>query len=107
MKRVEFAGNSLASLRDFPEAIRKEIGVQLHKLQLGLSPTDWRPMPVIGSGVREIRVRDSQGAFRVIYISALADVVYVLHAFQKKTQKTASKDLNIAALRLQRLLEIK
>jgi phage-related protein len=107
MKRVEFAGNSLAALRDFPEAIRKEIGVQLHKLQLGLSPTDWRPMPAIGSGVREIRVRDSEGAFRVIYISALADVVYVLHAFQKKTQKTASKDLNIAALRLQRLLEIK
>ncbi|MGN8019158.1 type II toxin-antitoxin system RelE/ParE family toxin [Phyllobacterium sp. 22229] len=107
MKRMEFLGDSLPSLRDFPESARKEIGVQLHKLQLGLHPTDWRPMSAIGNGVREIRVRDSQGAFRVIYITALADVIYVLHAFQKKAQKTASKDLNIAALRLQRLLEIK
>jgi phage-related protein len=53
----------------------------------------------VGPAVREIRVRDSAGAFRVRYVAALADAIYVLHAFQKKTARTAKRDLNLAALR--------
>jgi phage-related protein len=103
MKRLEFLGDALERLRDFPEAVRKEAGVQLHKIQLGLDPSDWKPMTAIGQGVREIRIREETGAFRIIYVAKLEDAVYVLHAFQKKTQQTAKKDLDIAAWRLRQI----
>ena len=57
-------------------------------------------MPSIGAGVREIRVRERAGAFRVIYVATFVDVVYVLHAFQKKTRQTAKRDVDLAASRL-------
>lgn len=57
-------------------------------------------MPAIGSGVREIRVRERAGAFRVIYVANFAEAIYVLHAFQKKTRQTAKRDLDLAASRL-------
>jgi len=60
-------------------------------------------MPTVGSGVHEIRVRDGSGAYRVIYIATLADSVHVLHAFQKKSQRTARHDIEIATLRLRQL----
>jgi phage-related protein len=66
MKRLEFLGDWLDRLREFPFEARKEAGVQLHKVQLGLDPSDWKPMTTIGPGVREIRLRDQSGAFRVI-----------------------------------------
>jgi phage-related protein len=53
-----------------------------------------------GAGVREIRVRERAGAFRAIYVATFADVVYVLHAFQKKTRQTAKRDVDLAASRL-------
>ncbi len=72
-------------------------------MQRGLEPDDWKPMTNIGPGVRELRVRDETGAFRVVYIATLPDAVYVLHAFQKKTRQTAKPDLEIAALRLRQI----
>jgi phage-related protein len=69
-------------------------------VQRGLDPDDWRPMPSIDAGVREIRVREAAGAFRVIYVATFADVVYVLHAFHKKTRQTAKRDVDLAASRL-------
>lgn len=56
-------------------------------------------MPTIGKGVEEIRVRDDSGAYRVIYTARLADAVYVLHAFQKKTQATSKRDIELAKQR--------
>jgi len=103
MKRLEFLGDALDRLRDFPEPARKEAGVQLHKIQLGLEPSDWKPMTAIGAGVREIRIRDETGAFRIIYVTRIEDAVYVLHAFQKKTQQTAKRDLDIATARLRQI----
>jgi phage-related protein len=100
MKRLEFLGDALDELRDFPEGARKEAGVQLHKVQQGLDPSDWKPMPSVGAGVREIRIWDDRGAFRVIYVAQRASGVYVLHAFQKKTQQTTKRDLDLARLRL-------
>jgi phage-related protein len=105
MKRVEFLGDSLDRLRDFPEAARKQAGVQLHKVQLSLEPTDWKPMPTVGAGVREIRIRDEAGAFRVLYVAHIGDGIYVLHAFQKTTRQTAKRDLNIASSRLREIQE--
>lgn len=68
-------------------------------VQSGRDPGDWKPLVGVGSGAREIRIRDEAGAFRVIYIAKFADANYVLHAFQKKTQKTARSDLELAARR--------
>jgi phage-related protein len=56
-------------------------------------------MPGVGSGVCGTRVRDATGAFRMIYVVKFVDVIYVLHTFQKKTQKTAKGDLELAARR--------
>jgi phage-related protein len=100
MKPIAFVGSALDDLRDFPIGARRKAGHQLDRVQRGLEPDDWKPMPSIGAGVREIRVRDEVGAFRVIYIAVLAEAVYVLHAFQKQTQQTAKRDLNLAAARL-------
>ncbi len=103
MKPLVFLGDALEQLRDFPEDARRQAGVQLHKIQLGLEPNDWKPMATIGPGVREIRIRDEAGAFRVIYVTRIEDAVYVLHAFQKKTQQTAKRDLDLATSRLRQI----
>jgi phage-related protein len=102
-KPVTFHGDSLDRLRDFPQDARREAGHELYQVQKGLDPSDWKPMPTIGAGVREIRIRDGIGAYRVIYIATLADAIHVLHVFQKKSQKTAQRDLALAAARLRAL----
>lgn len=103
MKRLVFLGDSLGALRQFPEGARKEAGVQLHKVQLGLDPSDWKPMATVAPGVREIRIRDEAGAFRVLYVASVGSSIYVLHAFQKKTQRTAKRDIDLAASRLKQI----
>lgn len=103
MRRVEFLGDSLEQLRDFPESARKEAGVQLHKVQLAIEPSDWKPMASIGPGVREIRIWDDTGTFRLIYVVRRPDAVHVLHAFQKKTRQTPKRDLDLARLRLREI----
>ena len=103
MKPIVFLGDSLSDLRAFPGRARRDAGFQLDRVQRGLDPQDWKPMKTVGPGVREIRVRDATGAFRVIYIAALADAVYVLHAFAKKTGATPQRDLTLAQLRLRAL----
>jgi phage-related protein len=103
MKDVEFRGTALTDLRSFPEAVRREAGYQIDRVQNGDDPADWKPMKTIGPGVREIRVRDEAGAFRVIYVAKFAATVYVLHCFQKTTQKTSKADLDIAEKRFRDL----
>ncbi|ESW64236.1 type II toxin-antitoxin system RelE/ParE family toxin [Mesorhizobium sp. C280B] len=102
MKVIEWLGSSRADVRAFPEYARIEAGWQLELVQRGDDPDDWKPMQIVGAGVREIRVREASGAFRVIYLATLEDRVLVLHAFQKKTQATSKKDLDLAAQRLKR-----
>jgi phage-related protein len=100
MKRIFFLADTLDQIREFPLDVRKDIGTELRRVQSGLEPIDWKPMKSIGSGVREIRVRDATGAFRVIYVLSKANGIYVLSAFQKKTQKTSKHELALAAIRL-------
>ena len=104
MKRLAFYGRSHADLSKFPEGPRRKAGYQLNLVQEGLEPEDWKPMPSIGPGVREIRVRDTSGAFRVVYVATFADAIYVLHAFQKKTQRTALLDIELARSRFRQLV---
>lgn len=103
MKPIAFVGSALDEMRDFPVGARREAGYQLDRVQRGLEPDDWKPMTSVGPGVREIRVREAAGAFRVIYVATLVEAVYVLHAFQKKTQQTAKRDLDLAALRFRQI----
>ena len=103
MKRITFLGDSLKRLREFPEDARQDTGYQLDRVQRGKQPDDFKPMPSIGKGVEEIRVRDETGAFRVVYTARLAHAAYVLHAFQKKTQRTPKRDIDLAAQRFKEL----
>jgi phage-related protein len=75
VKQIAFLGDSLDELRAFPEAARREAGHQLDRVQRGLDPDDWRPMSIIGQGVREVRIRAEAGIFRVFYIAAFAEAV--------------------------------
>ena len=99
MKRICFLGNSLECLREFPDDARQDAGYPLDRVQRGHPAHDFKPMPVIGKGVEEIRVRDEAGVFRVVYTARMADAVYVLHAFQKKTQTTSKRDVDLAKAR--------
>jgi phage-related protein len=105
MKPVRFLGDSLKCLRAFPQGARQDAGRQLDKVQRGQQPDDFKPMPAIGKGVEEIRVWDETATFRVVYTARLADAVYVLHAFQKKTPATARRDIDIAKSRFNRLIQ--
>lgn len=100
MKPIKFLGDSLNSIRQFPSDVRRETGYQLDRVQSGKLPDDWKPMNSIGLGVNEIRLRNKDGAFRVIYIAKLEDAVYVLHAFEKKSQRTSKTDIELARKRL-------
>jgi phage-related protein len=95
----------LEDLRAFPLRVRREAGYQLDQAQNGREPDDWKPMNTVGQGVKEIRIRDEAGAFRVLYVAKLADAIYVLHCFQKKTEKTSKADVELAAKRYRELLK--
>jgi phage-related protein len=103
IKPVKFRG-ALESLRRFPDNARQDAGFQLDKVQRGRDPDDWKPMKSIGPGVKEIRIRDVTGAFRVIYLATLADAVFVLHCFQKKSEQTSNKDIQLARKRYEDLM---
>ncbi|SDR63337.1 Phage-related protein [Rhizobiales bacterium GAS113] len=104
-KAVEFRGSALDDLRAFPTAARREAGHQLDQVEQGRDPDDWKPMNTVGLGVREIRIREDGGAFRVLYVTKFAEAIYVLHCFQKKTQATSKTDIDLAARRYRDLVK--
>jgi phage-related protein len=103
MTPAKFLGDSKTIIGKFPEQARSEAGFQLGRVQRGQDPDHWKPMPSIGPGVREIRIRAETGAFRVIYTATIGDYIYVLHAFQKKSEKTAKREIVIAQARFRML----
>ena len=105
LKQVRWIGDSLEQIRAFPDEPRREAGYQLARVQAGKEPADWKPMPSVGLGVNEIRVREDGGAFRVIYVAKFSEAVYVLHAFQKKVPKTSKQDIELARRRLRELIQ--
>ena len=104
MKPLKFLGDSLKRLRSFAEDARQDAGYQLECVQRGEQPQDFKPMPSVGAGVEELRVWDDTGTYRVIYTARLADAVYVLHAFQKKTHETSQTDIDLAKTRFRELM---
>jgi phage-related protein len=103
-RNIVFCGASRKDLRDFPEDARRQAGVEHWAVQNDQEPADWKPMKTVGPGVREIRIKSQDGGFRVIYVVKVVEKLHVLHAFQKKTQKTARKDLDLAKQRLREVI---
>jgi phage-related protein len=106
MKPVRFLGDSLKAIQNFPATARRSAGHELQQLQLGFVPRDSKPMPSVGRGVEEIRLWDDAGTFRVIFMARVEAAVYVLHAFQKKTQQTNKRDIDLARRRYKQIGEI-
>ncbi len=102
VKGLKFVGSSLDDLRNFPEEARRIAGFELRAVQNGLEPQDWKPMRSIGSGVKEIRIH-VLGEWRIVFVAKLADAVYVLHAFQKRSQKTNRNDIELARKRFKEI----
>ena len=102
-KPLAWLGASLDDVRAFPEDARREAGHQLGRVQQGLLPTDWRPMPSVGAGVIEIRVHPPP-EHRVFYVAKFDEAVYVLHAFEKRSRATPSQAIDLAQKRLGDLL---
>jgi phage-related protein len=103
MKSVRFLGDSLNCIREFPDDARSDVGYNLDLVQRGEQPEDFKSMPSIGRGVEEMRIWDETGTYRVVYTARLADAVYVLHAFMKKTQATSKRDIDLAKKRFNEL----
>ena len=101
-KELKFVGSSLDDLRNFPEEARRVAGFELRTVQNGFDPRDWKPIHSIGSGVKEIRIH-VLGEWRVVYVAKLADAIYVLHAFQKKSRKTNPNDIELARKRFKEI----
>jgi phage-related protein len=104
MKPIVFLGDSRKTLREFPKSARQLAGYQLRRLQMGIQASDFMPMPSIGKGVEELRIWAESGTYRVLYTARLAEAVYVIHAFPKKTRATSHRDIEIARERFQQMM---
>jgi phage-related protein len=102
-KPVVWLGSSLDDLRAFPEEARRSAGHEIHLVQMGLEPSDWKPMSSVGPGVMELRIH-SQLEHRVFYLAKFAEAIFVIHAFQKKTRKTAKREIDVAKQRFAELI---
>lgn len=95
LKDILWEGGSYDDLLSFPDDVRHDMGYQLHLVQSGQMPEDWKVLPGLGkgiSGVYEIRISEGNNIFRTAYVAKFADTVAVLHCWQKKTQKTSESD---------------
>jgi phage-related protein len=102
-KPLIWLGDSRDTIRAFADDVRKIAGFQLWRVQRGLEPNDWKPMPSVGPGVQEIRIHTG-AEHRVLYVAKFAEAVHVLHAFEKRTRRTPKEDLDLARQRLRLLI---
>jgi phage-related protein len=98
-KEIRRVGSAHDDLLAFPDEPRRHAGFQSSKVQAGLEPDDWKPFDSVGAGTREIRIRETNGNYRVMYVAKFEEAVYVLHCFQKKTPTTSKQDKAIAEAR--------
>jgi phage-related protein len=106
-KEIRWVGSAYDDLLAFPDDARRTAGFQLSKVQAGLEPEDWHPFDQVGAGIREIRIRESNGIYRVMYIAKFEEAIYVLHCFQKKTQTTSKHDKDIAQARYRAVISMR
>jgi phage-related protein len=103
-KPIEWVGAAKRDLMDFPDDARRQAGFELRTIQQGDLPSDFKPMSIIGKGVEEIRIR-TDDAYRIFYVARFEEAVYVLHVFQKKTQKTSRSDIELGQQRYKQMLQ--
>jgi phage-related protein len=104
-KEIRWLGLSYDDILRFPDDPRREAGFQLGKIQAGLAPDNWKSFDDVGPGTREVRIRDSSGIFRVMYVAKFEEAIYVLHCFQKKTEATSKQDKDIAEVRYRTVVQ--
>ena len=105
-KLIYWVGSSREELSNFPKEARRKAGFQLRAIQRGQKATDFKPMPIIGKGVEEIRIWTGE-AYRIFYVARFEEAVYVLHAFQKKSQKTSKRDIELGKKRYQQMVRFR
>ena len=105
-KLITWMGNSKNKVTYFHIRARQQAGYQLRKVQQGLLPSDWKPMASIGAGTLEIRLHEPH-EHRIIYVAKFEEAIYVLHAFEKKTQKTDKRDIEIAKKAYREILNLR
>ncbi|MGB3788369.1 MAG: type II toxin-antitoxin system RelE/ParE family toxin [Phormidesmis sp.] len=105
-KQIYWMGSSRNELSGFPKMARQKAGFQLRALQRGQKPADFKPVGTVGKGAEEIRIR-TENAYRVFYVSKFEEAIYVLYAFQKKTQKTANQDIEVGQKRYQEMMQFR
>lgn len=102
MKDIWWAGSSKEDLKAFPTDARHDMGYQIHLVQSGEMPENWKPLKGLGkgiAGVYEIRITVDKNTYRTAYITKFSDVVAVLHCWQKKTTQTAQADKDLIVAR--------
>ena len=104
LRDLYWVGSSLDNLKILPGEVVQMVGYQLHLVQIGMEPLDWKPMKPVGRGVKEIRIRESRNSYRVFYVVVRNDGVYVLHAFQKTTKTTTQRDINLGKKRYKEVM---
>lgn len=100
---IAWEGDSREILQLFPDGVRQNFGFEPWQLQQGERPSDYRPLPSIGTGVFELRDQDERAWYRVVCLSRIKDVIYVLHCFEKKSREMPRRDFETARRRLKAL----
>lgn len=104
-KELRWIGSAYADLLRFPDESRRQAGFQLGKIQAGLEPDDWKPFDNLGNGIRELRIQERAGSFRVMYVAKFEEAVYILHAFQKTTRATSHRDREVVSFRYRAVIK--
>lgn len=100
---VAWEGDSREVLQRFPKEVRQNFGFELWRMQKGKPPSNYRPLPSVGPGVFELRDQDERAWYRVVYVSRIEDVIYVLHCFEKKSREMPKRDFEKARKRYRNL----
>lgn len=103
-KPLNWLGNSKKIYDEFSEETKDDLGYNLGRVQNNEVPQDFKPMTTVGKGVYELRFSDGKTFSRVMYIAKFEEAVYVLHAFEKKTNSTEKQDIDLAKTRLKELI---
>ncbi len=102
---IAWEGDSKEVLSGFPKGVKQNLGFNLRLLQQGSEPIGYRPLQSIGRGVFELRDEDDRSWYRVVYLSRINDVIYILHCFEKKSRAMPKRDADTARRRLKAVQE--
>lgn len=106
LKKIIWLGSVYEVIKGFPKEVRQDIGYNLDILQRGFVSHDWKPMIAVGQGVNEIRIHH-HNEYRVFYVAKFSEAIYVLHAFEKKSQQTLSREIKLGHHRYLMMLELR